>query len=181
MSKCAKRLWNHYKYKKKSLLKTCLKYYSLSWLHFKTSQALRRKENYNSVTKSFRLSTKRKLSILLNFLFPAVSFNDVFSTLKCNSLVLETTAWSTRGSHFVEKGILHYRVHLGVKSFSSLTPIKLLNIWSGDSDLSIVCADGWSYADVISKFSRVDRFSFFYSRGGSANSLFLFLLFCHTE
>lgn len=77
---------------KNSLLKTFLKYYSLSWLHFKTSQAPRLKENDNSVTKSFRLSTKRKLSILFNFLFPVVSFNDVFSTLKCNSLVLETTA-----------------------------------------------------------------------------------------
>ena len=100
-----------------SLLKTFLKYYSLSWLYFKTSQALRLKENDNSVTKSFRLSTKRKLSILFNFLFPVASFNNVFSTLKCNSLVLETTAWSTSGSHFVEKGILHYRAHLGVKPF----------------------------------------------------------------
>ena len=54
------------------------------------------------MAKSFRLSTKRKLSILLNFLFPFVSFIGVFSILKCKTLVLKTTTWWTRASHFVD-------------------------------------------------------------------------------
>ena len=53
---------------------------------FKTSRALQsavQKTRLNSskdnfVAKSFRLSTKRKLRILLNFVFPFVSFIDVF-------------------------------------------------------------------------------------------------------
>ena len=54
------------------------------------------------MAKSFRLSTERKLSILLNFLFPLVSFIGVFSILKCKTLVLKTTTWWTRASHFVD-------------------------------------------------------------------------------
>ena len=50
----------------------------------------------NFIAKSFRLSTKRKLSILLNFLFPFVSFIGVFSILKCKTLVLKTTTSWTR-------------------------------------------------------------------------------------
>ena len=42
----------------------------------------------NFITKNFRLSMKRKVSILLNFLFPFVSFIGVFSMLKCKTLVL---------------------------------------------------------------------------------------------
>ena len=69
----------------------------LGW--FKTSQALLsavHKTRLNSskdnfIAKSFRLSTKRKLSILLNFLFPFLSFIGVFSILKCKTFVLETT------------------------------------------------------------------------------------------
>ena len=101
MSKCRKRPWNLYKYKN-SFLKTyfsliieygmylkCLqKPRCLGW--FKTSQVLRSavwKTRLNSskdnfIAKSFRLSTERKLSILLNFLFPLVSFIGVFSILK---------------------------------------------------------------------------------------------------
>ena len=65
----------------KSLRKT-----SLPSMNFKTGHfALRREE---SIVKRFRnqklsLSTKRKLSILLNFLFPFVSLNGVVLTLKC--------------------------------------------------------------------------------------------------
>ena len=80
----------------------------LGW--FKTSQVLRSavwKTRLNSskdnfIAKSFRLSTKRKLSILLNFLFPFVSFICVFSILKCKTLVLKTITWWTRGNHFVD-------------------------------------------------------------------------------
>ena len=98
MSKCRKRPWNLYKYKK-SLLRTyfsltieygmylkCLqKPRCLGW--FKTSQALRsavKKTRLNSskdnfIAKSFRLPTKRKLSILLNFLFPFVFYRRIFN------------------------------------------------------------------------------------------------------
>ena len=81
----------------------------LGW--FKTSQALwsavhktrlnSSKDNF--IAKSFRLSTKRKLSILLNLLFPFVSFIGVFSILKCKTLVLKTTTWWIRASHFVDE------------------------------------------------------------------------------
>ena len=40
------------------------------------------------VKKSLPLSNKRKLSILLNLPFPSLSFSCVFSTLKCETLVL---------------------------------------------------------------------------------------------
>ena len=45
------------------------------------------------VTKIFPHSTQRKRSIHLNFPSPFVSFNDLFLTLKCETLVLKTTAW----------------------------------------------------------------------------------------
>ena len=44
----------------------------------------------------------RKLSILLNFLFPFVSFIGVFSILKCKTWVLKTTTWWKRASHFLD-------------------------------------------------------------------------------
>ena len=121
MSKCRKRPWNLYKYKNSfskthfsliieygMYLKCLQKPRCLGW--FKTSQALLsavHKTRLNSskdnfIAKSFRLSTKRKLSILLNFLFPFVSFIGVFSILKCKTLVLKTTTWWTRASHFVD-------------------------------------------------------------------------------
>ena len=48
------------------------------------------------------MATKKKLSILLNFLFPFVSFIGVFSILKCKTLVLKTTTSWSRASHFVD-------------------------------------------------------------------------------
>ena len=67
-------------------------------MNFKTGHfALRHEENIAEfVKRRFRnqklsLSTKRKLSILLNFPFPFVSFNGVFLTLKRETLVLKTT------------------------------------------------------------------------------------------
>ena len=120
ISKCRKRPWNLYKYKNFFLktyfsliieygmyLKCLQKPRCLGW--FKTSQALLsavHKTRLNSskdnfIAKSFRLSTKRKLSILLNFLFPFVSFIGVFSILKCKTLVMKATTPWTRASHFV--------------------------------------------------------------------------------
>ena len=82
---------------------------SLPWLvQNKPSTPIRRVETRlnsskdNFIAKSFRLSTKRKLSILLNFLFPFVSFIGVFSILKCKTLVLKTTTSWTRSSHFAD-------------------------------------------------------------------------------
>ena len=122
MSKCRKRPWNLYKHKtsffKKTYFSLIIEQYveyaygmflkflqksrCLGW--FKTIQAKTRlnssKDNF--IAKSFRLSTKRKLSILLNFLFPFVSFIGVFSILKCKTLVLKTTTSWTRASHFVD-------------------------------------------------------------------------------
>ena len=62
----------------KCLQKPCC----LGW--FKTSQALRSAVRLNSskdnfIAKSFRLPTERKLSILLNFLFPFVSYRRIFN------------------------------------------------------------------------------------------------------
>ena len=71
---------------------------SLPWLvQNKPSAPIRRVETRlnsskdNFIAKSFRLSTKRKLSILSNFLFLFVSFIGVFSILKCKTLVFKTT------------------------------------------------------------------------------------------
>ena len=75
---------------------------SLPWLvQNKPSAPIRRVENkveflerqFHSEKLSF--VHKRKLSILLNFPFPLVSFIGVFSILKCKTLVLKTTtSWS---------------------------------------------------------------------------------------
>ena len=113
MSKCSKRPWNLYKYKN-SFLKTyfsliieygmylkCLqKRVNLAALlvQNKPSAPIRRVENKVKflerqclIAKSVRLFTKRKVSILLNFLFPSVSFIGVFSILKCKTLVISRT------------------------------------------------------------------------------------------
>ena len=56
----------------------------------------------NFIAKSSRLSAKRNLSTYLKFLFPLVSFIVVFSTLKWKTLVLKTTTWWKRASHFFD-------------------------------------------------------------------------------
>ena len=82
---------------------------SLPWLvKNKPSAPIRRVENkvefFERQFQSEKLSFvhKRKLSILLNFLFPFVSFIGVFSNLKCKTLVLKTTTSWTRANHFVD-------------------------------------------------------------------------------
>ena len=118
---CRKRPRNLYKHKN-SFLKTnfsliieygmylkCLHKTSMPWLVLnKPSAPIRRVENkveflerqFHSEKLSF--VHKRKLSILLNFLFPFVSFIGVFSILKCKTLVLKTTTSWSRVSHFVD-------------------------------------------------------------------------------
>ena len=122
MSKCRKRPWNLYKFKNSFWKRTLFLDHrvrnvpqvssetSLPWLvQNKPSTPIRRVETRlnsskdNFIAKSFRLSTKRKLSILLNFLFPFVSFIGVFSILKCKTFVLETTTSWSRASHFVDR------------------------------------------------------------------------------
>ena len=122
MSKCRKRPWNLYKYKNLLLktyssLTTEYRMYlkilqsprCLNWLvQNKPSATIRRVETMlncskdNFITKSFRLSTKRKLRIPLNFLFPCMSFIGVFSILKCKALAFKTTTSWTHASHFVD-------------------------------------------------------------------------------
>ena len=58
--------------------------------------------NYNFIAKSSRLPTKRKPIILLNFLFSFVSFIGRIFNLEIQNLVLKTTTWWTRASHFVD-------------------------------------------------------------------------------
>ena len=122
MSKCRKRPWNLYKYKNSVLksyfpsiieygmyLKCLQKPRCLGW--FKTSQALRSAVGVEqrwipwktiSWRKAFVVHKKETESTLLNFLFPFLSFISVFSILKCKPLVLKTTTWWKRASHFVD-------------------------------------------------------------------------------
>ena len=110
MSKCRKRPWNLYKHKNSLLKRTLLDHRvqnvpqvssesSLPWLvQNKPSATIRHVETRlnsskdNFIAKSFRLSTKRKLSILLNFLFPFGSFIGVFS-------ILSAKLWSWKLPH----------------------------------------------------------------------------------
>ena len=54
--------------------------------------------------KSFPFSTKKKLSILLNFLFPFFVFYRCIFNLEMQNSCLKTSAWWSRSSHFVENG-----------------------------------------------------------------------------
>ena len=56
---------------------------SLTWLHFKTDHGLRREENKVEFLEGRFLDEK------LPFLFPFLSFNGVFLTLKSRTLVLK--------------------------------------------------------------------------------------------
>ena len=101
----------------------------LCW--FKTSQALWsvvKKTRLNSskdnfIAKRSRFSTKWKLSILSNFLFPFVSFISVFSILKCKTLVLKTTTWWAR-----QPGIFWWMTFTEVSNPFLLPPSKWLTI-----------------------------------------------------
>ena len=71
---------------------------SLPWLHFKTAMgSTEKKTRLNSSKDDFLMkskslppfSTKRKLSILLNFLFQFFYLNGVVFTLKCRTLILK--------------------------------------------------------------------------------------------
>ena len=104
-----KPLWiQKFPFKNRMYLKFLQKPRCLGW--FKTSEALWsavKKTRLNSskdsfIAKSSRLSTKKKLSILLNFLFPFMSFIGVFLILKYKTLALKTTTWWTCASHFVD-------------------------------------------------------------------------------
>ena len=111
MSKCRKRPWNLYKYKN-SFLKT---YFSLIieyGMYLKCLQKPRclvgskqakrsdpiRSSKDNVIAKSFRLSTKRKLGILLNFFFPFVSFIGVVSIFKCKGILVKMMSLYQRWS-----------------------------------------------------------------------------------
>ena len=57
--------------------------------------------------KSFPFSTKRKTSILLNFPFPFPSFNGVFFTLKCITLVLKPPHGDRTAAILLKNDLLH--------------------------------------------------------------------------
>ena len=59
--------------------------------------------------KSFPFSTKRKLSILLNFLFPFLVFQRCIFNPEMQNSCLKTSALWSRSSHFVENGYLSSR------------------------------------------------------------------------
>ena len=67
--------------------------------------------------KSFPFSTKRKLSILLNFLFRCI-FN-----LEMQNSCLKTSAWWSRSSHFVENGYPSLR-------FSNMVKMNIHEHWT---------------------------------------------------
>ena len=91
----------------------------------------------NLIAKRFRLSTKRKLSIFFNFLFPFVSFIGIFSILKCKALVLKTTTWWTRASHFVDG---RYLLRCQIRFFP-----HPLNGWHDPLDVWGGVRYGWFY------------------------------------
>ena len=119
MSKYRKRPWNLSKYKNSLLKRTYLDHgmqnapqvSSETLLHQlvqnKPSTLIWREENTVEFlerqfhSKKLLFVHKRKLSILLNFLFPFVYFICVFSILKCKTLVFKNTTSWTCASHFV--------------------------------------------------------------------------------
>ena len=90
------------------------------------------------LTKSFSSSTKRKLRILFNFLFPFVSFNGVFSTSKAE-------LWSWKPAHYNRAAaiLLTHKRFTNVSKQPSkhifLLPLKNHQIYAQrkDSDWSI--------------------------------------------
>ena len=71
------------------------------------------------LTKSFSSSTKRKLRILFNFLFPFVSFNGVFSTSKAE-------LWSWKPPHYNRAAaiLLTHKSFTNVSKHIFLLPLK---------------------------------------------------------
>ena len=70
---------------------------------FKTSQALRSVEKrVEFLERQCHSECSGNWAFFRNFPFPFVSFIGVFSILKCKTLVLKTTTWWTRASHFVD-------------------------------------------------------------------------------
>ena len=112
----------------------------LPWLvQNKPSSLIRREENkvefLETQFHSEKLSsTKRNLSIFLNFFFPFVSFIGVFSNLKRETLVLKTTTWWTRANHF-----------FCWRMTSTKVPNPLLShpLWGWPFDFSWGGAYGW--------------------------------------
>ena len=129
----------------------------------------------NFVTKTFRLSTKGKLSIFLNFLFSFVSFIGVFSILKCKTLVLKTTACHLliircqfRFFPYPLKSTNHLLSRQILIGQSCLKPIQTIveKTLQGEErrNSCLLTAtrkertDVGAYGDVITKFPRIDRF-----------------------
>ena len=102
---------------------------------------------HNFMVKSSRLSTKKNMSIFLNFFFPFVSFIGVFSNLKRETLVLKTTTWWTRANDFFVDGwhplrcqirffpipyVVDHLTYLGEGRMGDLVWVRMFlpNLWS---------------------------------------------------
>ena len=85
----------------------------LTWSHFKTDHGLRREENKVEFLEGRFLDEKlpflhkKKLSILLNFLFPFLSFDRVFLTLKCRTFALTHLHGDRAAAIFLKMDIRH--------------------------------------------------------------------------
>ena len=84
--------------------------------------------------KSFPSSTKRKLSILWIFLFPFLSFNGVFLTLKCRTFVLKHLHGDRAATILLKMDICHYGFQIWKREYSraldaSYTFQPLMSFW----------------------------------------------------
>ena len=104
----------------KMYLKIQQKLHCLGCISKQTMRSVVKKTRLNSskddfLMKSFPSSTKRKLSILLNFLFPLFVFWRCIFNLEVQNSCLKTSAWWLRCSHCVENGYPSLRLPNMVK------------------------------------------------------------------
>ena len=111
-------------------------------LHFKTDHALRCEENKVEFLEGRFLeilpsSTKRKRSIFLNFLFPFFVFLRCIFNLEIQNSCLKTSAWWSRGSHFVENGYPSLR-------FPNMVKVNIHEHWTRVTRFSPLWVSAWT-------------------------------------
>ena len=87
--------------------------------------------------KSFPPSTKRKLSILLNFLFPFFVFERCIFNLEMQNSCLKTSAWWSRSSHFVENGYPSLR-------FPNMVKVNIHEHWTRVTRSNSLWVSDWT-------------------------------------
>ena len=115
-------------------------------LHFKTDHALRCEENKVEFLEGRFLdeilpsSTKRNRSIFLNFRFPFFVFlrciRCIFN-LEIQNSCLKTSAWWSRGSHFVENGYPSLR-------FPNMVKVNIHEHWTRVTRFSPLWVSAWT-------------------------------------